>query len=108
MDTQEITARILSGEFDEDLRTIHKATVSRLRAVRKAQTSADFLVGDAVVFNDSCPDTVLRGMHGMVTGREGALVKAVMKRPFPPYAIRAGNRWEPVKFTVQPSSIDRV
>jgi hypothetical protein len=108
MDEQEITERILGGDFDESLLAINKAITSRLRAVRSLRTSADFVVGDKVIFNERCGDSVLRGMHGMVTGREGAAVKVVMGRPFPPYAERVDGRWEPVEFTVPPSAVDRL
>jgi len=108
MDEQEITERILGGEFDENLLAINKAITSRLRALRGLRTSADFVVGDKVIFNERCGDSVLRGMHGMVTGREGAAVKVVMNRPFPPYAERANGRWEAIEFTVLPSAVDRL
>ena len=104
----ELVERIVRGELDAILRDINKATTERLRIVRRAQTSADFQVGTAVVFNESCNDSVLRGMHGMITGRDGALIKTVMNRPFPPYAERRAGRWEPIEFSVLPSAVDRL
>lgn len=105
-----IIDQISSGAFDKDLIEIEKAVADRLRIVRSSRTSAEYGIGDKVVFNTFCGTKYLHGHHGTVVGKKQKKVLVKLINPigrFAKYNNETGE-WESSEILVPTSIIDLV
>lgn len=105
-----IIDQIFSGVFDKDLVEMEKAIDSRLRAVRASRTTAEYGIGDKVVFNTHCGTKYLHGHHAIVVGKKQKKILVKLTNPIGRFAKHntATNEWESSEILVPTSIIDLV